>query len=193
MLAAADVLYRNGYDATTMKDIAGQVNLTAASLYHHFRNKDTLLLAVLERGLEKGYSYVEPVACDSALTPAEKLRKMITLHIISITSNPTVGAAMVFEIRSLLDLRNDTSGDDDFNISRDNIFALRDKFEAMFRQTVREGIECGDFRAVDAAIFTKMMLGAQNWVGVWYKEGGRLSGDDIATMMADNFLMALRI
>ena len=50
--AAAAVLRRNGYDATTMKDIAAQVNLTAASLYHHFENKDVLRLAVLELGLQ---------------------------------------------------------------------------------------------------------------------------------------------
>jgi AcrR family transcriptional regulator len=29
LLAAADVLQRNGYEATTMKDIAAAVNLTA--------------------------------------------------------------------------------------------------------------------------------------------------------------------
>ena len=50
--AAAEVLHRNGYEATTMKDIAAQVNLTAASLYHHFKNKDFLLLSVLEVGLD---------------------------------------------------------------------------------------------------------------------------------------------
>ena len=38
--AAADVLREHGYDATTMKDIASRVNLTAASLYHHFKSKD---------------------------------------------------------------------------------------------------------------------------------------------------------
>ena len=35
-----------------MKDIASQVNLTAASLYHHFESKDFLLLSVLESGME---------------------------------------------------------------------------------------------------------------------------------------------
>ena len=52
ILAAAEVLQRNGYETTTMKDIAALVHLTAASLYHHFRNKDSLLLSVLEDGLE---------------------------------------------------------------------------------------------------------------------------------------------
>ena len=59
--AAADVLRRKGYDATTMKDIAAQVNLTAASLYHHFKNKDFLLLSVLELGLDLSTERLERI------------------------------------------------------------------------------------------------------------------------------------
>ena len=59
--AAAEVLHRKGYDATTMKDIAAQVNLTAASLYHHFENKDFLLLNVLELGLDLTIAKLERV------------------------------------------------------------------------------------------------------------------------------------
>ena len=60
--AAAEVLHRNGYEATTMKDIAAQVNLTAASLYHHFKNKDFLLLNVLEVGIDYTIAKLEAVA-----------------------------------------------------------------------------------------------------------------------------------
>jgi len=45
---------------------------------------------------------------------------------------------------------------------------------------------------VDVGIFTKTMLGAHNWVGVWYRPTGRLSGEEIAEMMADSFLRSLK-
>ncbi|MEQ8672120.1 MAG: TetR/AcrR family transcriptional regulator [Aggregatilineales bacterium] len=196
--AAADVLQHNGYEATTMKDIAARVNLTAASLYHHFKNKDALLLAVLERGLELAYEQISAVANHPELTAGEKLREMARWHILNVTKNTTVGAAMVFEIRSLMSIKtaevsgNGGRSEDDFIMRRDAFFTLRDKFEALFRYTVREGTENGEFREVDAAIFAKMMLGAHNWVGVWYKDSGRLSGEEVADMIAENFLMALR-
>ncbi len=60
--AAAEVLRHNGYEATTMKDIAAQVNLTAASLYHHFKSKDFLLLNVLEVGLNLTIAKLEPLS-----------------------------------------------------------------------------------------------------------------------------------
>jgi AcrR family transcriptional regulator len=199
LLAAADVLQRNGYEATTMKDIAAAVNLTAASLYHHFRNKDALLLAVLEAGLEQVIRQIEPIV-QSSQSSDQKLRAIISKHVVSLTQNTAVGAAMVFEIRSLMGVkpvsnnanRADKQAYTEFISRRDAFFARRDQFENLFRQVIREGIANGTFRTVDVGIFTNTMLGAYNWVGVWYKPGGRLDGQQIADMMADSFLRALK-
>lgn len=194
--AAAEVLHRNGYDATTMKDIAAQVNLTAASLYHHFKSKDFLLLNVLEVGLDLTIAKLEGVA-DADLSCAEKLSAMIRSHVVSVTGNVAVGAAMVFEIRSLLNVSAGAKNGDDkflqeFVARRNAFFARRDYFESLFRDTVRAGIEAGEFRAVDAAIVTRAMLGAHNWVGVWFKDGGRLTGPQVADVMVDTWLAALQ-
>ena len=56
---------------------------------------------------------------------------------------------------------------------------------------VQAGVDSGVFRPVDVAIFVKTMLGAHNWVGVWYRPDGRLSGAEIADMLAETFLRAL--
>jgi AcrR family transcriptional regulator len=199
LLAAADVLGRNGYEATTMKDIAAAVNLTAASLYHHFRNKDALLLAVLEAGLEHVTHQIEIIA-QSNQSPAEKLRQMVREHVVGVTEHTAVGAAMIFEIRSLIGVKpppTSASAADkqdyaEFITRRDSFFARRDQFEKLFQQIVEEGIQTETFRPVDVPVFTKTMLGAHNWVGVWYRAGGRLNGEQIADVMSDAFLRALR-
>lgn len=193
--AAADVLKDNGYEATTMKDIAGRVNLTAASLYHHFKNKDFLLLAVLELGLEQAIEIIKPIV-ESDLPASEKLQSMIETHIDGITGNPAFGAAMVFEIKSLMNVTTAGRGNGDKQefIERRNVFfEQRDSFERMFRETIKDGVASGEFRQVDAAIVAKSMLGAQNWVGVWYKSGGRLDGQEIAAILVDMFLTSLKI
>jgi AcrR family transcriptional regulator len=194
--AAARVLQRNGYEATTMKDIAAEVNLTAASLYHHFDNKDTLLLAVLEAGIEQIIGEIEPIA-HSNRSSADKLRRMIAAHLIGLTENTAVGAAMVFEIKSLVNDKvpsnNGSHPDITTVIERREAFVTRrDQFEDLFRFVVREGMERGEFRPVDVPIFVKTMLGAHNWVSVWYRPDGRLSGPEIAALMADMFLRALQ-
>ena len=105
---------------------------------------------------------------------------------------------MVFEIRALLNVsvsakNGDDSFRDDFVKRRNRFFARRDYFESLFRSTVRAGITAGEFRQVDAAIVTRAMLGAHNWVGVWFREGGRLTGEEVADVMVDTWLAALRI
>ena len=186
------MLQRNGFEAATMKDIAAAVNLTAASLYHHFRNKDALLLAVLELGQDVVFKDVEPIA-DSDLPSDEKLRTMISRHVVGVTENVAVAAAMVYELGSLLKVKpppknaspDDKTGYQAFVERRTAFFDQRDRFEELFREVVRVGIEQGVFRAVDVPIFVRMLLGAQNWVGVWFKPDGRLSGAEIADMIAD--------
>jgi AcrR family transcriptional regulator len=193
--AAAEVLQRNGYEAATMKDIAAAVNLTAASLYHHFRNKDALLLAVLELGLEAVAQEIEPIAC-SDQPGDEKLRAMIRAHILGVTENTAVAAAMVFEIRSLMHVKapprsasaEDREAFQAFADRRSAFFTRRDHFEDLFRTVVREGIERGTFRPLDVPIFVKALLGAHNWVGVWYQSDGRLTGRQIADLIADIML-----
>jgi TetR/AcrR family transcriptional regulator, cholesterol catabolism regulator len=194
IIAAAAVLQRNGYDATTMKDIAAQVNLTAASLYHHFISKDFLLLAVLEHGLSRAIAEIEPIA-NSIQPCADKLRAMIHTHIGGITANSAIGAAMVFEIRALMNAHPVSKValevEEEFMTRRDNFFRQRDAFENLFRRVIQDGVAAGEFRAVDSGIVAKAMLGAHNWVGVWYRETGRLSGEQIAAIMADTFITSL--
>lgn len=192
--AAAEVLYRNGYNATTMKEIAAQVNLTAASLYHHFKNKDFLLLNVLEVGLDYTIDNLEAVAAVDA-TNAEKLAGLVRTHVANVAGNVAVAAAMVFEFRSVLNL-NDKNGDGkfmkEFVERRDRFFARRDYCEGIFRDVLRAGIAAGEFRQVDTDIVTKTMLGAHNWVSVWYRDGGRLSGEEVADVLVDTWLAAMR-
>jgi AcrR family transcriptional regulator len=194
LLAAADVLQRRGFSATTMKEIAAAVNLTAASLYHHFPSKNELLLAVLELGLETTIARIEPIAA-APLPCRDKLRAMIITHIASVTEQPAVGAAMVFEIRALLqpaltrlphaDHRSDG---DDYRARRERFFARRAYFERLFREVMADGIARGEFRPLDVPIAVRALLGAQNWVGVWYRPEGRLSGVQIADRIADSLL-----
>jgi AcrR family transcriptional regulator len=186
LLAAATVFQERGYLGATMADIARQVNLTAGSLYHHFpAGKRDLLLAVLNLGVDY---MLERIAETRALnlSPAETLRCMIEAHVIGITDNMAVGAAMVFEIQTALDVNEDPVG-------RDAFLRRRDEFERSYRQVIEQGIAAGEFRAVDAGIFTKAMLGAHNWISVWYRPDGRLSGPQIASLMSDTFLAALRV
>ncbi len=185
--AAAAVFRERGYAGATMAQIARRVRLTAGSLYHHFpAGKQDLLIAVLNAGMDIVLAQLEAIL-DQNLPPDQTLRQMIEAHALAVTQNVSVGAAMVFEIRTLIALPSD----DPSAAERDAFLARRDTFERYFRTTVERGIQAGVFRRVDAGLFTKALLGAQNWISVWYREGGKLDGRQIAAHMAEMFLAAL--
>ncbi|NJL94981.1 MAG: TetR/AcrR family transcriptional regulator [Anaerolineae bacterium] len=182
LLAAARVFYERGYHGAKMEDIARAVDLTAGSLYHHFpQGKQEILLAVLVAGLEEITTQIEAIAVQ-ALAPAEKFRAAVTMHILGVTENVAIGAAMVFEIRTLLDIPE----------VREAYIARRDAFERLFRQILQEGVAQGVFVINDIKLAVRMVLGAQNWVGVWYRAGGPLTGVEIAAQMAEWFLYAFQ-
>ncbi len=49
--AAACLFAEHGYEATSMRQIANEVNLLAGSLYHHFATKEDMLHAILQEHL----------------------------------------------------------------------------------------------------------------------------------------------
>ncbi|MBX3061764.1 MAG: TetR family transcriptional regulator [Anaerolineae bacterium] len=184
LLAAAAVFQERGYQGATMADIAAKVNLTAGSLYHHFpAGKRDLLLAVLNTGIETVLAEVQAILNEKA-SASDRLRRMIASHVVNVTNNVSFGAAMVFEIRALFDLEDAVE-------DRDRFLRRRAEFEHCFRQVIEEGIASGEFRRVDLSVFVKALLGAHNWISVWYHPQGRLSGAQIADRMADLFLKSL--
>ena len=178
ILSAAQIFREKGFHATSMQDIADSVELQKASLYHHISSKQEILLAVLDRALDVLIEDIEPIV-DSDLPPEEKLRLAMTRYIERVTGSADLAAVLLLEHRSLepqLRARH---------ISR------RDRFEGLWRQLVREGVEQGDFRPMDPSVVAFALLGVQNWLITWYREGGRLRGSQLADQFAEIFLHGL--
>lgn len=184
LLAAANVFRAQGYHGAKMANIAGEVDLTAGSLYHHFPGgKQQILREVLNNGLDMVTNEVKRIVDNPDLPLVDKFKQAVRAHIIALTENTSVAAALVFETRNIL---SDQEG-------RDAYLNRRDTFEELYRQMIEEGIKQEIFRAIDIGVFVKALLGSHNWVGVWYRPNGRLSGEEIAETMTEIYLNALLI
>ncbi len=74
-----ELFHEQGYEKTTIQDIADHCGLSKGALYHHFRSKEE----VLERICCNQYIYMRetflPIVNESGLSMLEKLKKIMTL------------------------------------------------------------------------------------------------------------------
>ena len=71
--AAREMFVKNGYEATTMRAIADRIGYTPTAIYHHFRNKEALLIELTTqdfRALAQAFQRLGEVP-----DPLERLRR----------------------------------------------------------------------------------------------------------------------
>jgi AcrR family transcriptional regulator len=178
--AAAQIFRIKGYHATSMNDIAGAVNLQKASLYHHVSSKQEILLELLDQALELLTEEISRVAKDEDLLPDEKLRQMTHAYLKALTDRVDLSSVLLMEHRSLepkLHARH---------------IPNRDRFEALWRDVVDEGMQTGVFCCAETSMTVRTLLGAMNWTITWFNSKGDQSIDQIADQIAALFLNGLR-
>ncbi|MDW3027056.1 TetR/AcrR family transcriptional regulator [Acinetobacter baumannii] len=72
--AARHAFATKGYSQTSMDDFTAEVGLTRGALYHHFKSKEGLLLAVIEQ-IEGEVGQRLQQASDSSPSPWEGFRR----------------------------------------------------------------------------------------------------------------------
>jgi TetR/AcrR family transcriptional regulator, cholesterol catabolism regulator len=168
LLAKAAQLFRKkGYHATTMKDIAAELEILPGSLYHHIASKESLLLEIMQRGIEVLLERVRPVV-RSPLSPEQKLKEIVRIHISTITEHPDVLTVFLHEMKALPEER------------RGEQMRLRDEYDALLNQVIREGVEQGCFRPLHPRLTSFAILGMVNWLYAWYRPNGSLTPEQIA-------------
>ena len=81
--AALRVFARVGYRRATVRDVAAEAGVAVGLLYHYFRGKEALLLAVFERGARDVAASFDAAAAGT--TPRDRLARLVhvTLDIVA--------------------------------------------------------------------------------------------------------------
>ena len=79
ILDAADELFgKKGFDGTSTNDILGMVGIARGTLYYHFKSKEEILDALIERYTERLINNAQTVADDKAISVNERMVRVIT-------------------------------------------------------------------------------------------------------------------
>ncbi|TVR30142.1 MAG: TetR/AcrR family transcriptional regulator [Balneolaceae bacterium] len=82
-----ELLLKDGFNKISMRKIAKRVNVTATSIYLHFKNKDDLLLALIEESIQNLNNALMK-AMNSSLDPIQQLEKLAEAYIQYALENP---------------------------------------------------------------------------------------------------------
>ncbi|MCD8390931.1 MAG: TetR/AcrR family transcriptional regulator [Firmicutes bacterium] len=76
---AENLFNEKGYNKTTVDDILKESGIAKGTLYYHFKNKEDILSAMIERQIERRCRNISEIAADNTLSAVEKLYRVISL------------------------------------------------------------------------------------------------------------------
>lgn len=176
ILSAAETLFSTkGYTATSVTDISKKLKVSKPALYYHFKNKIEILktlYSLYSISYEEMLSSFEEVM-NRDLPPDEKCKKLIENQVKFMAKN--INRAKIYF--------------GDYKVFprkvKNEIKEKRKRFNERWINVYREGIKAGLFRNIDAKIAAYVIVGACNWIQMWYSRNGKLKESELANIMVD--------
>jgi AcrR family transcriptional regulator len=181
IVAAAAALFSvYGYHGTSMEDIGKRVGMLKGSLYAHVANKEELLLEIVSTASRRFTAALQPIARGDEPAPI-KLRLALRAHLRTAFEIGPLAQVFLLEARHLEKEPARWIGE------------ARERYEALWRQIVEQGMADGAFRAeIDARLAVSLALAAANWTTPQTPPREPAEADAFADRLAELLLDGLR-
>lgn len=177
--SAARVICARGYDGASMQDIADACQMTKAGLYHHIENKEQLLLAIMNYGMDLFEEQVIFQVIEIA-DPLERLKACLVRNIRLVTSGSSKEVTIILHEHATL------TGE-----ALKQMNARKKRYVRFLEATLSEAIQRGQIRPVNPTLAAFAFLGMVLWTYKWFRTGGALTEDAVAQGMLDLFFGGL--
>jgi len=177
--AASRVFASKGFLSATVAEVAREAKVADGTIYLYFRNKDDLLLRLVEARMDAlGRAMGEALA--PIEDPREKLATFIRFHLKMVEESPLEAQVLIVELRQ--------SGRD---LKRELAELMR-PYLGMLQGILEEGIAKGVMRPLDPRAVRHAIFGALDEVALaWLLRGRRFDLGRNAEQLADLFVGGL--
>jgi AcrR family transcriptional regulator len=175
---ASRMFLRQGYDATSIQEIADEVGMLKGSLYYYITGKEDLLFAIIDDVHQRGAELLRDAATISGDTQT-KFRGFLDSYVRYSASILVKAAIFDLEFRALSPTM------------RRRILAQRQEFDGFLTGLITQGQEDGTFRrSVIPAVAANSIYLTINGLHRWYKPS-LLSMSELSDQYCDLFAAAL--
>jgi len=179
ILDVAERLFsERGYHATTIREIARELEIEGGSLYSHISGKQDLLYQIVLRGSTQFLRAAQATLAEGGPARHQLLRFM-RRHLAIVAESAPRAIVHFHEWRHLAAEH------------QAEIRARRDEYERILRQIICAGVASGEFTAADERLVGLHVLSLLNWTYQWYAPGGTWSADDLAQQFFDLLMRGL--
>lgn len=171
ILKAAAALFREkGYGTASMRDLAENVGVEAASLYNHIRSKADILQEICFGVANEFILFMDEVE-SSPISALEKVEKLLRKHIrMMITQHERVYVA-----------------DQEWKHLPEPYYAnfhnQRRTYRKRFAAIIEEGIRKGEIKRIDAPTAVIILLQSVNGIESWHRSSHRITADALEENM----------
>lgn len=177
--ASARLFAERGYPATTVREIAAAVGIQSGSLFHHFRDKESILegvmLEVIELNTERMERALEQVPAD----PTARLRSLVRSELESIHGETS-------EAMSLL-VREWNSLSEPAQL---RVLSLRTRYEQLWLDALRAAER--ELVCVQPFVLRRFVSGITMNTATWFRPDGALSMEQLTDQVMRLLLRAAR-
>src|SRR6266403_2247308 len=174
IISVAEALFnKQGFDGSSMRDIAAAAEMQPASVYYYFESKEELLWAVWEKGGLELLNRVSDAIADKT-DPWQRMERACVAHTSGLLdwrrANQALFVMPPWHYPESIKTR---------------VIALRDEYERIFIRLIDDLPLRSD---IDKHYLRLPMIGALSWVLFWFKK----DRDDAPAVIAKQILSLLR-
>ena len=170
--AAANLLRRNGYASTSLRDIATATGMKAGSLYYHFASKEEIAETVMAEGIDLIRAAVKQAlaAQPRDADPLENIEIAVRAHLQALHESGDYASA---NIRCFNHVPDEI---------KQRLRKVRERYNTDWRKLIgrARAAECLDTEIDDEAL-RYGLFGVMNWTLEWLRPSGPLP-DDLGAM-----------
>jgi AcrR family transcriptional regulator len=157
--AAAQLFHRQGFSATTLRQIAARAKIKAGSIYYHFDSKEEILDEVLDRGLRHVFETVRnAVEQAGKVSHRRRIGLAIEAHLIALLETSDFTSANIRIYGQLPEHLKKPH--------RPLRRAYAEYWDQLFLNARRAGEIRSDIEIVPLRMF---VIGALNWTIEWFR------------------------
>lgn len=164
--AAATVFMNQSFADASIDDVAELLGATKGKVYHYFESKLDIYLNVHHVAITSMLADVEPIS-KLEIPVLERIRQMAHKHLLVVM---TGFPYQKVSVQGFTPNSFDHVTTEQQRMIR-KVVDLRDSYEDLYAFEIERGIAQGVISRGPPRLLTKPLLGALNWVTVWYDPG----------------------